>query len=159
MVAELKEDRGYRWQSFISERLPMELDDAIKAKCYDQICRATEGMLASDIYKALPMMFPMTHLLQDEQGKKYPGIARYPIDDWARRGAPTMTEKGWCKFAMKVALKDMDNLVHAWQTASKAGKFSQEELHLEGLLDRPRCSRRAARQLGAVTEELDSDDF
>ena len=60
----------------------------------------------------LPVMMPMTH---HESG--FPGVSRYPIDEWEQNNSPMITVAGWCKLAMKIASKDLDNLQDVFDIA------------------------------------------
>eukprot|EP00975_Prorocentrum_lima_P023370 4914760-Prorocentrum_lima.AAC.1 len=52
----------------------------------------------------------MTHLLEEEDGSKHFGIARYPIDEWKAKGEQVITVKGWVKLCLKIAANDTTNL-------------------------------------------------
>eukprot|EP00975_Prorocentrum_lima_P028440 5976635-Prorocentrum_lima.AAC.1 len=69
----------------MAERLPQELDDAIK-KEGAAFYIAAKQLEPDQLKDLLPMSLPMTHLLEEEDGNKHFGIARYPIDDWKARG-------------------------------------------------------------------------
>ena len=81
MVVEIrtKEDM---WVSFASERLPTELDDAIKAK-HSIFYNAAAKISPEQLLASLPMTFPMTHPY-----KGFPGIARYPVSKRENEGQP-----------------------------------------------------------------------
>ena len=100
---------GDKWQAFVSERLPPQLDDALKGRNYECFKGACSQLTAREIYNALPMCFPMTHTL-NVGGKQFRGVARYPLKEWEANGSPVMTQKCWAKFCMKVAKNDMTNL-------------------------------------------------
>ena len=101
------------WTSFMSERLPQELDDEIK-KHYAAFYKAAEGLTPEDLQEAIPMGFPMTHLLDE-----FPCLARYPIDEWEKSGAPMMTVKSWCKLCMRVARNNLSSLESIFELAQK----------------------------------------
>ena len=110
MVVEMMTSEG-RWLSFMSERLPEQLDDAIKG-CSAQFYMASKKLTPAELQDAIPMGFPMSHLIDG-----IPCIAKYPIDLWEINGAPMMTTKGWAKLCMNIAEKDLDNLQHVFDTA------------------------------------------
>ena len=110
MVVEIKQADN-EWTSFVAERIPSELDDAIKghrAKFY----MAQKDLTPEELLDTLPMAFPMTHTIPE-----FPGVAQYPVDAWERNGAPRMTVKSWCKLCMKVAAKDLENLSKVFEIA------------------------------------------
>ena len=112
MVMELKTKSG-EWSSFMSARLPQELDDAIKAK-HAAFYLAQKNITADDLLESLPICFPMTHIVDG-----FPGVARYPVDEWERSGAPYFSEKSWCKLCMKIAANDLANLQSVMDVAEK----------------------------------------
>ena len=101
------------WTSFVSARLPQELDDAIKGK-HAEFYLAARDLSPSELLAAVPMSFPMTHLVDG-----FPGVARYPVDEWEAAGAPMMTLKSWAKLCMRVSMNDLSNLQHVLDVAKK----------------------------------------
>ena len=64
--------------------MPVELDDAIKAKSAE-FRIATMKLSPTDLFSVLPVCFPMTHQIDPDVML---GIARYPIDEWeAKKGS------------------------------------------------------------------------
>ena len=112
MVVELLLDDG-SWTSFMSDRLPQPLDDAIKAK-HAEFYLAAKELSPADLQEIIPMAFPMTHLVDG-----FPGVAKYPVDEWEAAGAPVMTSKSWVKLCMRVAKNDLANLQHIMEVAKK----------------------------------------
>ena len=80
------------------------MDDEIK-KVHASFYRAAQFVTADDLQGAIPISFPMTHNIED-----MPMVARYPISEWKRIGAPYFSEKSWCKLCMKIAQKDYGHL-------------------------------------------------
>ena len=112
MVVELRLGDG-EWTAFMSDRLPNELDDAIKNK------RAAFYMAAGNItpdqlLEVIPMTFPLTHLVDG-----FPGVARHPMDAWERTGPPLMTAKSWANICMRVAMSDLTNLQDIMEVSQK----------------------------------------
>ena len=71
------------------------------AKFYE----ASKKVSPSELQDVIPMPFPMTHPVAG-----FPGVARYPVDEWQKQGAPCFSTTSWCKLAMLIALNDMENL-------------------------------------------------
>jgi len=61
IVMELKV--GNESQTFVSERMPEALDDAIKKRNYDKFRTVCDELSPQELYDSLPMCFPMTHTL------------------------------------------------------------------------------------------------
>ena len=101
------------WTAFVSARLPQELDDAIKGKRAEFYMGARD-LSPDELLESVPMAFPMTHLVDG-----FPGVARYPVDEWEAAGAPIMTVKSWVKLCMRVAMNDLSNLQHILDIAQK----------------------------------------
>ena len=93
--------------------MPEELDDAIN-KVHDQYYLTQHNLAAQELLGVLPVSFPMTHNLPE-----FPGIAKYPIDEWEAIGAPYLSVKSWAKLAMNVAKNDMTNLKGVFDVAQK----------------------------------------
>ena len=114
MVMEVQLQDG-SWTAFVSERTPQEPDDAIKGHPAE-FYMAAKDLTPEDLQEAIPMSFPMTHLL-----KEFPGIARYPVDAWETAGAPFMSVRSWCKLCMRVAGHNMASLEKIFEIAKKVG--------------------------------------
>ena len=127
MVVEFKVpgDDTEEWLAFMSERLPPELDDAIKGNNLEAFRQASMKMTAEDVYKMIPVRFPMTHAYTKD-GKVLPGVAKYPIDAWEKDSAPFMSVKAWAKFCMLVAEKDMTNLHSVMEVCKKFVPFEEQ---------------------------------
>eukprot|EP00974_Lingulodinium_polyedra_P015148 1466432-Lingulodinium_polyedra.AAC.1 len=59
MVVELQTQAG-EWMSFVSDRLPSQLDDAIKG-VQAEFYLASKNLTADELKDDIPMAFPMTH--------------------------------------------------------------------------------------------------
>ena len=114
MVVEMMTHDG-KWISFMADRLPEQLDDAIKGH-HAAFHMATLKMTPEELQEAIPMGFPMTHVVDG-----VPCVARYPIDMWELNGMPIMTTKGWAKLCMLIAQQDLENLQSVYDTAVKYG--------------------------------------
>ena len=112
MVVEIKQENG-EWTSFVAERLPEELDDEIK-RVHAHFYMAQQDLTPEELKEILPISFPMTHNI-----KGFPGVARYPVDEWEAAGAPYFSVKSWCKMAMRIASNDLTNLGKVFETAQK----------------------------------------
>ena len=117
--------------------MPTELDDAIKehhAKFY----MAQKDLTPSELEGILPVCFPMTHQISG-----FPGVARYPIDEWEEAGSPMLTVTGWCVLCMKVAEKNMEDL-HKVFTCAEGVKKREEQVLLN-----MKASRKPSTEMGA----------
>ena len=114
MVVEMMTHDG-KWISFMADRLPEQLDDAIKGH-HAAFHMATLQMTPEELQEAIPMGFPMTRVVDG-----VPCVARYPIDMWELNGMPMMTTKGWAKLCMLIAQQDLKNLQNVYDTAVKYG--------------------------------------
>ena len=68
----------------------------------------------NDLFDILPVTYHMAHQLPE-----FPGVARYPIDEWESAGSPTLTTKGWIKMCMRIAQKNMSELHTVFEAAQK----------------------------------------
>eukprot|EP00974_Lingulodinium_polyedra_P049975 4806557-Lingulodinium_polyedra.AAC.1 len=80
MVVETQTRDG-EWPSCTADRLPSQLDDAIKG-VKTEFYTAAPSLNSEDIKDELPMGFPMTHVDPD-----FPCVAKYPVDAWREAGA------------------------------------------------------------------------
>ena len=112
MVVELKmSDKS--WSAFMSDRLPSELDDAIKGK-HAEFYMVARSLRPDQLLEAIPMGFPMTHLLSG-----FPGVAKYPVDRWEQESEPYMSVKSWAKLCMNIAQNEETNLGRIMEVAKK----------------------------------------
>eukprot|EP00974_Lingulodinium_polyedra_P092914 9002264-Lingulodinium_polyedra.AAC.1 len=75
MVVEMQTRDG-EWLSFVADRLPSQLDDAIKGVKAEFDVPA-QNLTPEDLKDEHPMGFPMTGV-----GPDFPCIAKYPVDAW-----------------------------------------------------------------------------
>ena len=120
MVVEIKQEDG-SWDSVVAERLPSELDDAIKGH-HAAYYMAQKDLTPEELLDVLPMAFPMTHAHPE-----FPGIAKYPVDAWEKPGAPTLTPKSWRKLAMRAASRDTTNLAKVFEVAKTCEEKDDKE--------------------------------
>ena len=104
-VVEMRLEDG-SWTAFAAERMPQELDDAIRGKSAE-FHNAYMKLSQDELRSVIPVCFPMTHQIDPEI---MPGIARYPVDEWEREGSPCFDTKSWIKLCVKVASQDIENL-------------------------------------------------
>ena len=83
-------------------RPPAQLWDAIFKK-REAFHEAASRLTAEEIKLAIPVRFPQTHVLNP---KVFPGVSRFPVDDWEKAGKPVMTQSNWITFCMLIAKKD-----------------------------------------------------
>ncbi len=86
----------------ICRRPPPQLWDAIYKK-REAFYEAAGKVSPEDILAAIPITFPQTHVVGADI---FPGVSRFPVDDWEDAGEPIMTQAMWCTFAMTIAEKD-----------------------------------------------------
>ena len=48
---------------------------------------------------------------------EFKGIAKYPLSEWEAKGRPTMTQKDWCEFVMRISQFDLSSLRPLYDTA------------------------------------------
>ena len=75
---------------------------------------ASGDLSPAELKDMIPMTVPTTHLVDG-----FPGIARYPLNEWESAGEPCFSTESWCKLTMKVATKDMENLGTLFDIAEK----------------------------------------
>ena len=68
-VMELKV--GDKWQAFVSERLPPQLDDALKGRNYECFKGACARLTPREIYNALPMCLSDDPLVDRGKGRSF----------------------------------------------------------------------------------------
>ncbi len=110
------------WQSFMADRLPIELDDAIKKKHAD-FYMAQKELTPTELMDVLPISFPVTHNLPE-----FPGVSIYPIDAWEEAGSPMLTVVGWVKLCVRISKKNFERLESIFEAAQKVDqKVANEE--------------------------------
>ena len=73
-------------------------------------------MTPEELFGEIPIGLPMTHQVYQDI---MPGIAKYPVDQWAAMGEPTFTVMSWIKLCVKVATNDLTNLGSVMEVAEK----------------------------------------
>ena len=98
--------KSHKWWTLVAERLPQVLDDEIKKKLneWHEICG---HVTAEDIMKHIPEVWPKTHVLDE-----FPGVGKFDILDWQRKGEPTLTCAGWIALVECIARTDVVNWEH-----------------------------------------------
>ena len=56
------------------------------------------GVAADEVEDLIPTSFGMWHFIGE-----FPGVARFPMDQWLMHNAPTFSAKTWCKLAIRIA--------------------------------------------------------
>eukprot|EP00974_Lingulodinium_polyedra_P079902 7738100-Lingulodinium_polyedra.AAC.1 len=62
MVVDVVTSEG-RWVSFMSDRFPEQLDDAIKGHSAE-LYMASQKLTPAELQEAIPMGFPMAHMIE-----------------------------------------------------------------------------------------------
>ena len=103
-VMELKV--GNAIHAILAERLPLELDDAIKNVQYEWhlACGRTT---AEQIAEAIPCCLPKSNLCTHS---RVPGIARFNFKQWKTDGCPTLLKAGWIALCKLIATNAEVNL-------------------------------------------------
>ena len=70
------------------------------------------GVTVENLWEMIPMAFPMTN-----GHPEFPFIAKFPVDDWIRAGAPCLTAKGWYKLCIRICGNNLDGLRHVFEVA------------------------------------------
>ena len=91
-----------KWEAFLADQCPTQLDDQLKRLSFEALSEAFGAMEPEDMLKAIPVTMPMTHL-EDYNGKRMEGIARYPVDAWIKAGDPCFTSEMWAKICIVLA--------------------------------------------------------
>ena len=83
-------------------RPPPQLWDAIYKE--RELFHEAAGLVTpEEIKAAIPITFPKTHVLDPDL---FPGVSRFPVDEWESAGEPVMTQAMWIAFCMLIAEKD-----------------------------------------------------
>ena len=97
----------------MADRLPEALDDAIKGRHWE-MAKAMGAVNPKQLWEFVPMAFPMTN-----RHPIYPMLARFPVDEWTRAGAPYLSTKGWCKFCILLYEDNRKCLKDVFEVATK----------------------------------------
>ena len=93
---------GDSWEAFLADHTPSILDDKLKHASYMALSRAMGQITPEQMFKAIPVTMPMTHLAY-YKNKQLDGIAKYPVDAWVKRGNPSFTTERWGMICMALA--------------------------------------------------------
>ena len=116
MVAELMMDDG-AWSSFLCERPPNKLIDAIFAKRLEFYDAA--GQLQPDqILDMIPITFPMKNILNKDL---YPVVGYFDVENAAAMQDPYFSAASWVTLCKKIAERDMVNLASIFDLCGKVG--------------------------------------
>ena len=91
IILELK--CGDSWMAMAAVRPPPILLDEIFRVRYEFALRL-DAMTPSQIQQVMPICFPMSYLIDGRDGK-FPGIAKFPVDQWEAEGRPIFDEAAW----------------------------------------------------------------
>ena len=111
------------WEAFNSERLPWLLESKLKENCVRKaFTLASHRLEPAEVLRMLPSRFPMTHVALGRHPvtgveMEFKGIAKYPLSEWEAKGRPTMTQKDWCEFVMRISQFDLTSLRPLYDTA------------------------------------------
>ena len=97
---------GNSIHAVLAERLPLELDDAIKSVQFDWH-RACGRTTAEQIAKAMPCCLPKSNLCTQT---KVPGIAKFNFKQWKTDLCPTLLKAGWIALCKLIATNAEVNL-------------------------------------------------
>ena len=115
-MAVTQPDGSKTWEAFNSERLPWLLEDALKRNTVRRSFEiAARRLEPKEVFQMLPTRFPMTHIAVGthpvtRKPMTFSGVAKYPLSEWERSGAPVMTQKGWGELLMRICQYDMSDL-------------------------------------------------
>ena len=56
----------------------------------------------------------------------FPMLARFPVEEWRRAGAPYLSAKGWCKFCIRLYQNNQSGLRHVFEVAQQELESSTE---------------------------------
>ncbi len=97
-ILEIKTDEG--WVNIIAERLPEQLDDAIK-DLQHQWHAACQRLEPDDILAFVNLIVPKLNQVPHAYG-----VAQYNIARWKSLGSPTLTAAGWMALCRAISMKD-----------------------------------------------------
>ena len=108
-----KKDGGEEsWEAMMAERLPQNLDDAVKRTRHISLDTLCNNMDPDKIYRMMPMSFPVSpdnEVMVTPPGdwnqaagppKKVCGVVQYPVKQWKECGAHYLSGTSWCKLMM-----------------------------------------------------------
>ena len=97
---------------------PPALDDAIKGKHW-AMAKAL-GKMSPRSGISYPW-FPMAN-----HHPVFPMLARFPVEQWRRAGAPCLSDKGWCTFCIRLYQNNQSGLQHVFEVAQQELESSTE---------------------------------
>ena len=116
MVAELLMDDG-KWASFLCERPPNKLLDAIFEKRL-AFYEAAGRLQPEHFFQMIPITFPMTNVLDKDL---YPGVGYFDVDAAMAMQRPYFSGLSWVTLCRKIAAEDMGNLESIFDLCTKMG--------------------------------------
>ena len=81
------------------------------------------AMSPDQIQKVMPICFPMTYVIDGRDGK-FPGIAKFPVDQWIKEGRPIFDEASWCALC-----------IHLVETVGSGAQSSESTKNLDKLFN------------------------
>ena len=121
IILELK--CGDTWMAMAAVRPPPILLDEIFRVRYEFALRL-DAMTPSQIQQVMPICFPMSYLIDGRDGK-FPGIAKFPVDQWVKDGRPIFDEAAWCTLC-----------IHLVEVSRKRDQSSSSTQHFTSNLDK-----------------------
>ena len=107
--------------AFRSARLPWLLEDQLKDRDLRKCLEVAGSRLdPEEVLRMMPIRLPLTHpelWTHPKTGEtvKLDAVARYPLDEWEREGAPYMSQTNWCELVMRMCSQNMSDLQELWQ--------------------------------------------
>ena len=107
--------------AFRSARLPWLLEDQLKDRDLRKALEVAGSRLdPEEVLRMMPIRLPLTHpefWTHPKTGEtvKLDAVARYPLDEWEREGAPYMSQTNWCELVMRMCSQNMSDLQELWQ--------------------------------------------
>ena len=114
---------------FIAARPPEELDHEIK-NVQSHWMKAQKNLTDEEILESLPKVYPSEKYMVNKAA--FPGVGKFPVDEWIKDNRPMLDSAGWIALAMKIAAKDMQNLAGIFALAVSL----EEEEHRQAQLER-----------------------
>ena len=99
-----------KWILFMADRLPAELDNEIKKvqSTGDHFIKAWAQLSDEEILSSIRKVYPRESNQIDPV--RFPGVGRFPVDQWKKDGQPCLDAAGWYSLCMKLAMNDLTNL-------------------------------------------------
>ena len=106
-----------QWASFLCERPPPKLLDAILAKRLE-FYEAAKRLQPEKIMSLIPITFPAVNVLDRQL---FPGVGHFNVDAAMRIQAPYFSNVSWVVLCRKIAAEDMTNLASIFDLTTKMG--------------------------------------